>query len=924
MSHGYKPFGTIGRAAWQASARSLGDSGPCNVDVACPLGADWQNEKRGVVILLSGGSGFCTGSLINDTANDCRPYVLTAAHCSAGSGTAFGFNFERQACGAGDPGAPTTQMISGATVRGDDASSDFTLLEMSALPPATFGFYLNGWSRDPGPAATTWVIHHPSGDVKKISHDADPPTDGLQWGATHWRIGQYEEGTTEPGSSGAPLLDQNHRIVGQLHGGTASCSSLTYDEYGKVSASWGGGGTAGTRLSDWLDPLGTGAIVWEGLDGASCYFQPAGSVSLNRSRYACMDSVGIHLRDDNLAGQPTQEVSLSSTTEPAPETVTLGAVAEGSGEFQGTFPLAAVAAAHGDGQVSVADGDTITVTYVDADDGLGHTGVPRTATAMADCAPPRISEVLATGVTESAATITWRTDEASTSVVHYGAAPPGTSTSSIVALVASHGVTLAGLSECTTFYYWVESSDGTGNQAYDDASGAFYTFTTERSTLPASPCGPHASVVGIEPVHDACDSGGAGDADGNWDAGEQVQFSVRIEDDGTTPLTGITATLVPTTPGVAVIDAVAAYPDLAAGATADSLAPQFTAKLRPGLGCGEAVSFDATIRTNEGTWIGSTAEHVGRALAAAGTALDESFASGIPATWAVDDGGSGGGAAATWTTANPGSRIFTAPILAPAAVVDSAGAGPEATQDEQLITPVLDLSAASSVTLEFDQYFRWYGSGQSEIGDVDVGSSLTGETWVNVYRRQGASTANPDHRVLDLTAQAAGAPDAQIRFHYYQASYEWYWEVDNVKVTTSAPGSCQTNPCAIPAGPPPPVPDGSFGLPMRAGRAEPDGTSIELSWDVATCVAANYKALYGSLAHLPTYGVDGAACALGTAGGAIWNGVPAGDLWFTIVATDGSGTEGTWGVDGSGGPEGGTAPSGQCGDSARENLGSCP
>src|SRR6185295_4626748 len=111
-----------------------------------PLGADWQDEKRGVVILLSGGSGFCTGSLINTTANDCRPYVLTANHCSAGASTVFGFNFENSACGSGPPPPASTQTVSGATVLANFASSDFTLLQMSSPPPQSFNAYFHGWS----------------------------------------------------------------------------------------------------------------------------------------------------------------------------------------------------------------------------------------------------------------------------------------------------------------------------------------------------------------------------------------------------------------------------------------------------------------------------------------------------------------------------------------------------------------------------------------------------------------------------------------------------------------------------------------------------------------------------------------------------------------------------------------------------------
>ncbi len=482
ISHGYKPFGTIGRDKVE---KAIGDSGSCNIDINCPLGAAWQNEKRGVVILLSGGADFCSGSLINTTANDCRPYVLTAHHCSANATTSYGFNFERSGCGTGDPPPATTYTVAGGPVLGDYASSDFTLLQMNAQPPESYNVYYNGWNRSPLPSQQSWNISHPSGDVKKIAHDADPPTDGSNWGPNHWRIGQYEEGTTEPGSSGSPLFDQNHYITGQLHGGTASCTSLTYDEYGKLSESWVGGGTAATRLSDWLDPNVSGQETMPGVNAATCAFHPAGELSLDRSKYACTDTLTITLRDDNLRGNPTQTVTVTSNTETTPETVTLTAIEDGSGTFRGTFPIGAPPAVTGDGTLSVVNGDTVTVLYIDADDGAGGVNVPVTTAAAVDCSGPVISGVNTQNITGNSAQVLWTTDELSNSRVIYDTAfPPSASTASNAAVVVNHQVGLAGLNPCTTYYYYVSSTDTAGNVSSDTNNGAYYTFRTGTNTNP--------------------------------------------------------------------------------------------------------------------------------------------------------------------------------------------------------------------------------------------------------------------------------------------------------------------------------------------------------------------------------------------------------------------------------------------------------
>jgi hypothetical protein len=255
-------------------------------------------------------------------------------------------------------------------------------------------------------------------------------------------------------------------------------------------------------------------------------------------------------------------------------------------------------------------------------------------------------------------------------------------------------------------------------------------------------------------------------------------------------------------------------------------------------------------------------------------------------------------------------------MLAPAAIVDSDNAGfGGPTQNEELITPVLDLSAALSVTLQFDQFFRWFSGNQNEKGDVDVRSSLTGGAWVNVFRNQGASSTNPDHRTIDLTAQAAGAADVQIRFHYYDAAFEWYWMVDNVRLDVVQVPACLMTPCT---GPPAAKPVAA----MTASRV--DATTIDVTWDVASCTSTDHEILYGSLASVGSYTLSGSVCGIGTSGSTTWSGVPAGDLWFVVTGVDGAGTEATWGLTSAGAHRGGGTASGQCGNAARNNGASCP
>ena len=249
---------------------SFGSSGSCNNNVNCPEGADWQDEKRAVaMILTSGGFRLCTGALVNNVREDFIPYFLTANHCLGGQETwVFMFNYESPNCTNID--GPTWMTVSGSTLRATNSYSDFALLELTEMPPDSYSVYYAGWSNINSPSTSSVCIHHPSGDIKKITFDYDPPTSanyGGSSGGSHWRINAWDDGTTEPGSSGSPLFDQNHRITGQLHGGTASCSLPNDPDYfGKFAQSWNYSSIAALQLKYWLDPDNTGATTLDGVD----------------------------------------------------------------------------------------------------------------------------------------------------------------------------------------------------------------------------------------------------------------------------------------------------------------------------------------------------------------------------------------------------------------------------------------------------------------------------------------------------------------------------------------------------------------------------------------------------------------------------------------------------------------------------------
>jgi hypothetical protein len=268
ITHGY-------RNAYDYAMKSFGQSGSCNVNVACPQAAGWEDQIRSVCMLVSGGNGFCSGALINNTNNDGTPYVLTANHCySDPSSWVFWFNWQSPTC-SNPSSSPSYNSMSGATLKARYANSDFCLVQINNDIPASYNVYFSGWNRttDDNISGKVVGIHHPSGDIKKISWSNGGVStttylnNSIPGDGTHWRITSWSDGTTtEPGSSGSPLFDPTGHIIGQLHGGYAACGNTSSDWYGKLGVSWNGGGSSSNRLKDWLDPSNSGVTVLEGYD----------------------------------------------------------------------------------------------------------------------------------------------------------------------------------------------------------------------------------------------------------------------------------------------------------------------------------------------------------------------------------------------------------------------------------------------------------------------------------------------------------------------------------------------------------------------------------------------------------------------------------------------------------------------------------
>ncbi|HET89731.1 MAG TPA: hypothetical protein ENN99_03185, partial [Chloroflexi bacterium] len=157
--------------------------------------------------------------------------------------------------------------------------------------------------------------------------------------------------------------------------------------------------------------------------------------------------------------------------------------------------------------------------------------------------------------------------------------------------------------------------------------------------------------------------------------------------------------------------------------------------------------------------------------------LLERFETGdVPAGWTVVDNVGNG---QVWAFDDPGGNGNQTGGSGGFAVVDSDAYGSSGFQDTELRSPSLDFSGETSVILEFDtDYYTYTGA---DYADVDV-STDGGVSWTNVWRKHGANYRGPAHETIDISALAAGQPDVMVRFYYYNAAWEWWWQVDNVSL----------------------------------------------------------------------------------------------------------------------------------------------
>jgi len=248
---------------------------PCIPDLSCD--SQYDTIGRSVCLLIINGVTYCTGTLINNTAKDGKPYLLTASHClnnnaDMGSRIVVFMNYLSPRCDTRIRGSEEFS-VSGSVTRALSNEIDFALVELTEVPPPDYRPYLAGWSLDKktSNAPPFTGIHHPFGEVKKycVEEDSITPIDWTNGGGiasgNHWYVEKWEVGHTWSGSSGSPIFDGTFKLRGGLTGGSSGgnlgCSPYSSgDYYFRLDKAWDQFSNKSKQLKHWLDPLSPDSI----------------------------------------------------------------------------------------------------------------------------------------------------------------------------------------------------------------------------------------------------------------------------------------------------------------------------------------------------------------------------------------------------------------------------------------------------------------------------------------------------------------------------------------------------------------------------------------------------------------------------------------------------------------------------------------
>ena len=281
----------------QAKTNSL--SATCTQNYACNATDANRGPAQATVAVLIGNVALCTGTLLNNTRADGRPYVLTARHCQTGElaggdpgiASAVTIYWESVSpCGEilGTFYSHTTMTQSGARTLVEQ--QDAWLIELEQAPRIAQPFFA-GWDATGNVFTGGYSVHHALGGSKQYTEWFGQPilqripgnTVQAPYELDFWGV-VNSLGNVGSGASGGALFDPSHRVVGSASlayindAGDGMCpvaqppapspSTITA-QYTALTGVWSShrddsSTTGNVTIQSVLDPDGTGQLTLDG------------------------------------------------------------------------------------------------------------------------------------------------------------------------------------------------------------------------------------------------------------------------------------------------------------------------------------------------------------------------------------------------------------------------------------------------------------------------------------------------------------------------------------------------------------------------------------------------------------------------------------------------------------------------------------
>lgn len=214
------------------------------------------------LVLTPDGNKLCLGSLMMSTDYSFKPYFLMTLNYIAvdndgeitesGKYYATHCMFKFRSKHVNNSAYATSYTYNQAYFRSSWGTTKFLLLELMGNVASNTHLTWLGWERSSTPATSETFFYNMNNSNNEMMLEHINST--LSDNTTNWYVDRGSYYNTNLIFAGAPMIDQNKRLVGHLYNFPLNSPLIAIN---KFYLSWYGGGTYATQLKHWLDPTNT-------------------------------------------------------------------------------------------------------------------------------------------------------------------------------------------------------------------------------------------------------------------------------------------------------------------------------------------------------------------------------------------------------------------------------------------------------------------------------------------------------------------------------------------------------------------------------------------------------------------------------------------------------------------------------------------